>query len=116
MIHAMTEAKTVDTATLAGRTMLIKPLDPLQQAHLLRYVTIFTNGNVDMMEKAEAVSRFLAIVHSSIPDPEDVKFLIKAEEEGRVTMENLLGELNGTNGAAPKPAVKRVGRPRKSTQ
>lgn len=114
MIHGMAEAKTVETATLLGRVMLVSKLDPLQMAHLLRYLNIITNSNVEIPERAEACDRFLTIVHKSFKDPEDVKFVMRGEEDGDISFDDLIGALNGTNGAAPKPAVKRVGRPRKS--
>jgi hypothetical protein len=114
MIHAMTDAKTVDTATLLGRVMLVSKLGELQYAHLLRYLNIITNSSVGLTETAEAVDRFLTIIHKSFKDPEDLKFVIRAEEDGDISFQDLIEALNGTNGAAPKPAVKRVGRPRKS--
>lgn len=115
MIHAMTETEAVDTATLLGRTMLIRKLGEFQQAHLLRYVSIISSDNVDMMDRAHAVDRFLTIVHSSFKDDDDLKFVIRAEEEGKIGFEELIEALNGTNGPAKKaPAVKRAGRPRKS--
>lgn len=114
MIHGMAEAKTVETATLLGRVMLVSKLDPLQHAHLLRYLNIITNSSVDVAATAEAVDRFLTIIHKSFKDPEDLKFVIRAEEDGDISFEDLIGALNGANGAAAKPAVKRVGRPSKS--
>jgi len=119
MITTMTEAKTTETATTAtllGRVMLVTKLDPLQYAHLLRYLHIISSSVADTSATAEAVDRFLSIVHRSFRDPEDLKFVIRAEEDGDITFEDLIGALNGSDGAAKKApvAVKRVGRPRKS--
>lgn len=117
MIHAMTEPKTVETTTLLGRAMLVHKLDPLQYAHLLRYLNIITNSNVDQASMTEAVDRFLTILHKAFKDPEDLKFVIRAEEDGELSFEDLIGALNGSNGAAPKaPAVKRAGRPPRKSQ
>lgn len=110
----MTESELLPV-TLGGHEFMVKKLTDVQLMHLARHARILTLDNVGYEAKLEAMDRMFLILHSVIPDPEQVQFLVGLEEAGKVD----LGELTAIarifmEAQQQTPVVRRRGRPRKS--
>jgi len=124
MIPSMTQPvedetpRRTGTVTLAGEQFQALELVDAQLMHLGRYARILTKDDVARDLKFDAMERMLKILHSCVPDPKDKDRIIELEEEGKVSLRDMLAFARnfgaGEVEAAPVTVVRRRGRPRKS--
>jgi hypothetical protein len=121
MIPPMTEPqdrteRRTTTVPIGGHEFLIKELTDVQIMHLNRYARILAADNVAFDAKSEAMDRMFTIVHNCVMEADQLQFLIGLEENGDVTLRDLVVFAKAfTEPAAAEPTVvRRRGRPRKS--
>lgn len=111
------EPQRIAVVTLGGEEFKVRQLTDAQGMHLGRYAQILISDNVDRDAKLKAMSRMLAILHSALIDQGQVERLIELEEEGKVSLRDLLifDKTFTDQESEPAPTVvRRRGRPRKS--
>lgn len=104
------------TVTLGDHSFLIKQLTDTQIMHLSRYALILQSDNVARDDKFTAMEKMFKIIHSVVEDPEELEILVDLEETGKVNLSDLVkfSRIFREGEEAPKPAVRRRGRPPKS--
>jgi hypothetical protein len=106
----------VGTVPIVGHEFTVKELTDTQIMHLNRHARILGRDNVAADAKSESADRMFTILHNCVVDPEQLEFLIGLEENGDVTLRDLM--VFATHFRTSKdetPAVvRRRGRPRKS--
>jgi|KBSMisStaDraftv2_1062788.scaffolds.fasta_scaffold494423_2 hypothetical protein len=105
------------TVPIAGHEFLIKELTDVQVMHLNRFARILAADNVAFDAKSEAMDRMFSIVHNCVVEAEQLQFLMSLEEEGEVTLRDLVifaKAFNEKPETAEPAVVRRRGRPRKS--
>jgi hypothetical protein len=102
--------------TLAGHEFTIKELTDVQIMHLNRHARILSREGTTGEARSEAADRMFTILHNCVADPADLDFLVGLEENGDVTLRDLVAFVNVSNRqeAEPPAVVRRRGRPRKS--
>lgn len=97
-----------------GREIVIRELTKMQLMHVGRYASILSNDNVAGADKMKAVARMMDILHTLVVQDSDREHLIKAEEEGLVDLEDLMGFINAFENepTEEKPTAKRTRSPR----
>lgn len=112
------EPRRTAVVPLGGENFTIRQLTDAQAMHLGRYAQILISDNVERDPKLQAMNRMLAILHSALVDQGQLERLIEMEEEGKVTLKELLvfdRKFREEEEAAAAPVVvRRRGRPRKS--
>jgi hypothetical protein len=122
MIPSMTQPedraeRRVAPVTIAGHEFLIKELTDVQVMHLNRFARILAADNVAFDAKSEAMDRMFSIVHSCVVEADQLQFLMGLEENGDVTLRDLVifaKAFNEPAATAEPTVVRRRGRPRKS--
>lgn len=105
------------TVPIGGHEFLIKELTDVQVMHLNRYARILASDNVAFDAKSEAMDKMFSIVHNCVAEAEQLQFLIGLEEEGEVTLRDLVifaKAFNEKPETTEPTVVRRRGRPRKS--
>ncbi len=122
MIPPMTEPqdrteRRTTTVPIGGHEFLIKELTDVQIMHLNRYARILAADNVAFDAKSEAMDRMFTIVHNCVMEADQLQFLIGLEENGDVTLRDLVvfaKAFNEKSETTEPTVVRRRGRPRKS--
>ena len=108
----------VATVTLGGHEFQVKNFTDTQLLHINRHARILAGENIAWDAKSESMNRMFSIIHSRLLDSEQLQFLVGLEEDGEVTLTDLLAIAKAfrEGGEEDKPVVVRRGRgrPRKS--
>jgi hypothetical protein len=104
------QGRRTEIVPVQGRNVVIRELRDLQIMHLGRLASILSNGNVDNGTKMEATAQMLDILHTVVVQDDDRKFLVKAEMDGEIGLDDLMEFVNAfpdESDTEEKPAVKR---------
>jgi|SRR5262245_4719431 len=106
----------IATVTLAGHEFSIRELTDVQIMHLNRHARILARDGVASEAKSESADRMFTILHNQVSDPEQLEFLVGLEENGDVTLRDLIvfATRFAKEDSEPPAVVRRRGRPRKS--
>lgn len=122
MIPGMTQPEEEEvprtaTVTLGGHEFQVKNFTDVQLLHINRHARILAQESIAWDARSESMNRMFGIIHSRLLDSEQLQFLIGLEEDGEVTLRDLLVIARKFQEPEPDAApvvVRRRGRPRKS--
>lgn len=111
----MTQTSPVQTATVRGRSMQVRPLNELQIMLIAREARILTKDGVSGEKKLDAVATMLDVLETMIISDEDKEFVRELTIKGDISLSDIMGLVPQMFNVdtEEKPRVRR-GRPRKS--
>jgi hypothetical protein len=114
MITAMTEptpqeaGRKTQIVPIGNKTIVVREMTDLQMMHLMRYANILQREDIDNTAKLAAVDKMLGILHSCVATEQDRAILVAAEEDGEISLTDLVSFVKAfQDEETPKPAVRR---------
>jgi hypothetical protein len=114
MITAMTEPTPEDLGRktqivpIGSKTIVVREMTDLQMMHMARYANILQREDVEIPAKLAAAEKMLGILHACVANEQDRALLVAAEEDGEVSLSDLVSFVKASQDEEqPKPAVRR---------